>query len=300
MNELRDKAGRKAVIVAVLSNCFLTVFNILIGIESGSYALVAEGAHTFSDVITSIIAFIGFKIAQKPADSEHHQGHGRAEAIAGLIISIFLAIVGYEVIKTALEKFLNPDLITVPSIYAALMAVFGILVNLLISTYIIKIGEEINSPAIVADGHHQRTDIFSSVAVLVGVVFANTGFKILDPVVGMIIGILILKTAYKIVKDGIDYIMGRVNDDALINKIKRITKKTPNAIEACDIKIDNYGAYFIVNLHVKVDENLTVKEANVIIENVEYNITKKIQTVKYVCACPTPWNTDDNDEKPKK
>ena len=75
MNESREKAGQKAAFVAILSNCFLTVFNILVGTMSGSYALVAEGIHTLSDVATSIIAYIGFKIGQRPADDKHHYGH---------------------------------------------------------------------------------------------------------------------------------------------------------------------------------------------------------------------------------
>ena len=156
MDELRSAGGKKAAKVAIIANCVLTVLNIAVGIMSGSYALVSEGAHTLSDVATSIIAYLGFVIGQKPADKEHPIGHGRAEAISGLVIVIFLAIVAYEIITGALDKIFNPGLITVPDIFAAIMATVGILVNLKISDYIISIGREINSPAIVADGKHQR------------------------------------------------------------------------------------------------------------------------------------------------
>ena len=98
MDDFRSKAGKKAATVAIVANCFLTIFNISIGIFSGSYALVSEGAHTLSDVTTSIIAYIGFKIGQKPADEEHPIGHGRAEAIGGLIIVLFLAMVAYDIL----------------------------------------------------------------------------------------------------------------------------------------------------------------------------------------------------------
>lgn len=89
----RDKEGKKAATVGIVGNIFLTTFNIIIGIISGSFALVAEGAHTLSDIATSFIAYIGFKIGQKPPDSEHPLGHGRAEAIAGLVIVIFLTFI---------------------------------------------------------------------------------------------------------------------------------------------------------------------------------------------------------------
>ena len=91
--ENREKLGKRAFYVAVVGNTFLTVFNISVGLISGSYALISEGAHTISDIVTSIIAYVGFKIASKPADREHPLGHGRAEAIAGLIIVVFLSLI---------------------------------------------------------------------------------------------------------------------------------------------------------------------------------------------------------------
>lgn len=288
MDEYREKAGKKASTVAIISNCFLTLFNISIGLISGSYALFAEGLHTLSDVMTSIIAYIGFRIGQKPADEDHPRGHGRAEAISGLVIILFLAMVSYEIIKTAIDKLLNPSLIHTPSVYAAIMAVCGIFINYAISTYIIGIGKEIKSPAIVADGKHQRTDIYSSIAILIGVVVSNMGYPILDPIVGLIIGILILKTAYDIGKENIDNIMGKVPDDRLIRKIERVVDKTPNAYVAHNIKVDNYGSYYIVNLHIKVDGKITVDEAHKIVHITEQNIMQKIPEIKSVSihACP--------------
>ena len=284
----REKAGKKASTIAILSNCFLTIFNIIVGLMSGSYALVAEGIHTLSDVATSVIAYIGFTIGQRPADNDHHYGHGRAEAISGLVIVLFLTIVGYEIIDTAIDKLLNPSLITTPSIYAALMAVFGIFINLAISNYIINIGKEINSPAIVADGQHQRTDIYSSIAILIGIVVSNMGFPMLDPIIGLIIGLLILKTAFTIGKENIDNIMGRFQDGDLVRKIERIVNKTPDAYEAHNIKIDNYGSYVVVSLHIKVDGNMSIYEAHEIVHNIEEKIQNKIPLVKSVSihTCP--------------
>lgn len=288
MDDFRDKNGKKAAKVAIISNCLLTVLNIAVGLISGSYALISEGAHTLSDVATSIIAYIGFRIGQKPADLEHPIGHGRAEAISGLIIVLFLAIVGYEIIKTAIVKLLNPSLLTAPDIYAALMAVFGIIVNYAISTYIIKIGNEINSPAIVADGQHQRTDIYSSIAILIGVVVANCGYPILDPIVGLIIGVLILRTAYQIGKENIDNIMGKIPSTKLNKKIERVANNTAGATDAHNIKINYLGSYATVTLHIKLDGNMTLDEAHEITHLVEQNITKKIPIVKSasVHACP--------------
>ena len=296
MDEFRSKNGRKAATVAIISNCILTVLNIIVGLMSGSYALVSEGAHTLSDVATSIIAYLGFKIGQKPADEDHPIGHGRAEAISGLVIVAFLVVIAYEIITGAFNKIFHPELITIPDTYAAIMAVFGIFVNYTISEYIIKIGKKIKSPAIVADGKHQKTDIFSSIAILIGVVISNAGFPILDPIVGLIIGFLIIKTAYEVGRENIDNIMGKVPSEDLINRIRKIANKTPKAQEAHNIKVDYLGSYVTVYLHIKVDGEMTVNESHEIVHTVQNNILNKIPEVKYVVvhACPIGLDYDHN------
>ncbi|WP_407414147.1 cation diffusion facilitator family transporter [Methanobrevibacter sp.] len=287
MDEIRNKEGNKAAIAAVISNLILTTLNISVGYIGGSYALIAEGFHTLTDIVTTIIAYIGFKIGQKPSDEEHPMGHGRAEAVSGLIIVLFLAIVGWGIIEEAIEKLVNPSKITVPNFYVALMAILGIFLNLIVSTYIINIGKKIKSPAIVADGEHQKTDIFSSIAILVSVVVSNIGYPIFDPIVGIIIGLIILKTAYTIGRENIDNILGKVPNKKIIKKIKKAVDKTPGAYEAHNIRIDNYGSYITVNLHMKVNGKITVAEAHKIVHAAEKNILK-IPEIKAVSihACP--------------
>lgn len=297
MSEFANQ-GKKAAIIAIIANCFLTVFNITIGIMSGSYALISEGAHTLSDVATSIIAYIGFKIGQKPADEEHPIGHGRAESISGLIILLFLAMIAYEIMTGAIDRLIHPSLITVPETIAAIMAVFGIFINYSVSEYVIKIGKEINSPAIVADGKHQKTDIFSSIAVLLGVVVSNMGYPILDPIIGLIIGFLILKTAYEIGKENIDNIMGKVPSEEFINEIKEVANNTPKAQGAHNIKVDYLGSYAAVSLHIQLDGNMTLDESHEVVHIVQNNIIKEIPEIKYVMvhACPIGLDYDHDQE----
>ena len=298
MNNVRNESGKKAAIVAIVANCIMTVLNITVGILSGSYGLVSEGAHTLSDVATSIIAFAGFKIGQKPADKEHPIGHGRAEAISGLLIVVFLAVVSYEIISGAIVKIYDPSLITIPDTFAAIMATIGIFVNYSISEYIIRIGKEIKSPAIVADGKHQKTDIFSSVAVLIGVVLSNMGFSILDPIVGLVIGFLILKTAYEIGKENIDNIMGKVPSQEFIQRIKNVADSTPYAQNAHNIKVDYLGSYAVVSLHIEMDGNRTLDETHKIVHVIENNIIQEIPEVKFVNvhACPIGLTYDHEQE----
>lgn len=298
MDEFRTKGGKKAATVAIVGNCILTILNITVGLISGSYALVSEGAHTLSDVATSIIAYIGFKIGQKPADDEHPIGHGRAEAISGLLIVVFLALVSYEIITGAIHHLIHPETIETPEVLAAVMATIGIIINLRISEYIISIGKQINSPAIVADGKHQKTDIFSSVAVLTSVIISNMGFPILDPIVGLIIGLLIIKTAWEIGKENIDNIMGKVPSEELINEIKEISDKTTNNCSAHNIKVDYLGAYATVTLHIELDGDMKLNETHEIAHSVQENIVKEIPVIKSatVHVCPIGLDYEHNQE----
>ena len=288
MDEFRQKGGKKAATVAILANCILTILNVTIGMLCGSYALVSEGAHTLSDIITSIIAYVGFYIGQKPADAEHPIGHGRAEAISGLLIVVFLAIVGWEILQGSVERIMNPALITIPETPVAIMAVFGILINLAVSSYIIEIGKQIKSPAIVADGKHQRTDIFSSIVILVGVIVSNIGYPILDPIIAMLISFLIFKTAYDIGKENIDNIMGKVPSKEFIIKIKEVAESIPAVENAHEIKVDYMGSYAIVSLHIQLDGDMTLDEAHKYVHDVQNKILKEIPEIKYVMAhaCP--------------
>ena len=298
MDEFRSEGGKKAAKIAIIANCILTILNIAVGIISGSYALVSEGAHTLSDVATSIIAYAGFVVGQKPADEGHPIGHGRAEAISGLVIVVFLAVISYEIITGAIDKILNPSLITIPDTYAAIMAAVGILVNLKISDYIINIGKQINSPAIIADGKHQKTDIFSSVAILVGVVVSNMGFPILDPIIGLVIGLLIIKTGYEIAKENIDNIMGKVPSEDLVKKVEYIANKSAKTNTAHDVKIDYLGSYAIVTLHIELDGNMRLNESHKIAHKVQENIVKEVPIIKsaVVHTCPIGLEYDHKQE----
>lgn len=301
MDDFRSKGGKKAATVAIIANCILTVLNISVGIISGSYALVSEGAHTLSDVATSIIAYFGFVIGQKPADKEHPLGHGRAEAISGLVIVVFLALVAYEIVTGAIHKIVHPELITIPDTYAAIMATVGILVNLRISEYIISIGKQINSPAIIADGQHQKTDIFSSVAVLAGVIVSNMGYPILDPIIGLFIGCLIIKTAYEIVKENIDHIMGKVPSEELIDRIRDVANDSININTAHNIKVDYLGAYATVTLHIELDGDMSLNESHELAHQVQDAIVREIHIVKsatvHTCPIGLEYNHDQEIDK---
>ncbi|WP_409200752.1 cation diffusion facilitator family transporter [Methanobrevibacter sp. DSM 116169] len=296
--ETRLSIGRKATLVGIIGNVFLTTFNITVGLVSGSYALVSEGFHTLSDIVTSIISYIGFRIGQKPADSDHPFGHGRSEAIAGLVIVLFLAMVSYEVLTGAIDKIISHNEIVAPSYLAAGMALIGVFVNIATSKYIISLGKKINSPAIVADGNHQKVDIYSCIAILFSVIISQLGFPILDPIVGFVIGIIIMKTAFEIGIENINNIMGKVPSKDLVDDIEKAAKSVKHVYGAHDIKIGYFGTYAIVALHVDLNPNLSLIESHDIVHEVQNKIPKEIEIIQSVTvhACPCSEDYDHSQE----
>ena len=284
----REKAGKKAATVGIVGNIFLTVFNFAVGFYSGSYALISEGAHTISDITTSVISYAGFVVGSKPADREHPLGHGRAEAVAGLIIVVFLSIVGFEIFSGAIEKIFFGGAITTPTYLAAGMAVVGIIVNLAMSQYIINMGRKIKSPAIVADGQHQRVDIISSISILVGVVVANMGYPKLDPIIGLMISLMIFKTAVEVAKDNLDNILGKIPSEELIEQIKKAALSVDKVCGAHDIRINYFGSYATVTMHIEVPQDLNIVEAHEISHEVQDEVISDIDIIHGVTVhtCP--------------
>jgi cation diffusion facilitator family transporter len=286
--KVRDKIGQRTVIFSVSGKIALTVFNLLVGIVSGSTALVAESAHTFSDVFTSAIAFMGFKIGLRPADNDHPYGHGKAEPLAGLLIVIVLVLIAYEIFSEVFQKLTLGTALTPPGAIAAVMALIGIGANFALTSYSMRIGKKINSPAIIADAKHQKVDIYACAAIFIGIVGSRMGFPILDPLVGGFVGLLILKTAFDIALENIDHIMGKVPSDELIRDIQSAAFTVMGIYGVHDIKINDMGSYVTAELHVEVKSDLIIKEAHKLAHTVEKVIINKVDTVNTVIVhvCP--------------
>jgi cation diffusion facilitator family transporter len=291
--EERKKLGRRAVFVAIFGNIGLTIFNFAIGILSGSTALIAESAHTFSDILTSTITFVGFRISLKPPDKLHPYGHGRVESLVGLVIVVFLGIIAFEILSEVYKKIFLGGPITPPETIAAGMALIGVFVNLIMTTYIMKTGKKINSPAIIADAQHQKVDIFSSAAIFVGVIGAQFGYPILDPIVAIFIAIMVLKTAFDVGRENINNILGTVPSKEILDNIKNSALSVKGALGVHNVRINYLGPYASVELHVTVAEDLSLKEAHLIAHNVEEKVKKDVEVVSMVTVHVCPDGEDD-------
>jgi cation diffusion facilitator family transporter len=284
----REKTGKKAVSVAISGNIILTILNFIVGTLSGSVALVAESSHTLSDVLTSIITAIGFRIGMIPPDSDHPFGHGRAEPLTGLVIVVFLLIIAFEILSEVYRKLTAGGVLNPPDMTAALMAIVGIGANLAMTTYMMRAGNKINSSAIVADAQHQKVDIFSCSAILIGVIGSRLGIPVLDPIVAIFISIMVLKTAFDIGKKNINSLMGTLPSKEILVDIKTAALSVEGVFGIHKVRINYMGPYASLDLHVEVMDNLTLKEAHEIAHNVEKKIIESFEVITMVTVhvCP--------------
>lgn len=282
----RMKLGRRAAYVGIGGNIFLTAFNFTVGLSSGSVALVAEAAHTLSDVLTSVITYIGFRVGQKPPDKQHPYGHGRAEALVGLVVVVFLGIVSYEIISEAYRKLFIE---TAPPDYtAAVMAGVGVIANIVMTMYIMRMGKRINSPAIMADAQHQKVDIFSCVAIMVGVLGSRLGLGFLDPLVAVFIAIMVLKTAFDVGRENINNILGAVPSEELMEDIEKSALSVAGVQGIHEVRINYFGPYASVDVHIEVDGDMKLRDAHEIAHTVERQVIDDIDIIKIVNVhvCP--------------
>jgi cation diffusion facilitator family transporter len=292
----REEIGNRANKFAILVNVILTILNFVVGIISGSTALVAQAADNAGDLLSNLIGLWAFRIGLKPADAEHPYGHGRIEPLVGLLISIILFFIAYQIFQEAYAKFLMIGSLAAPSWIAAGMAIVAFFMNYFVMKYLFKTGKEINSQILMATGNQKKMDVFTSVAIFFGIVGSQLGYPILDPILAVVIGCLVIKTAFDVARENIDNLMGKVPSKKLINDIKSVAVSVDGVYDAHDIKVNNIGPYASAEFHVKVKSDLPLKEAHKIAHNVEKTIIKKIDIINTVTVHVCPLDEDEKDE----
>ncbi|MFQ5974744.1 MAG: cation diffusion facilitator family transporter [Candidatus Hydrothermarchaeales archaeon] len=287
MTHTRLDKGKKGAKIGILGTFTLFIIKLLVGIIGNSTALIADAMHTMSDSASSIVVFIGFVIGEKPPDESHHFGHGDAESIAGLTVAVLIGIIGIEVARATLKRIYQGRF-PVPATITLVVAFISIVFQFAMAGYIKKIGESIHSPSLLADAAHHMSDSISSGIVFISIAGAKLGYPALDPIAGFAVSLLILKLAYDVGKENINLLMGKVIDETLEKKIVN-TAQGVNGVEGVhSVMIHCIGAYCSVDLHIEVDKEMKVKEADKIADKVQSQLKDDVDTVKtalvHICA----------------
>lgn len=275
---------RKLSLVSVIGNAALSGFKMFAGIVGHSSAMISDAIHSFSDVLTTVIAFIGVKISGKAADRDHPYGHERVESVASLFLGILLLITGLGVGKSGLEAIFsgNYESLAVPSAIALVAAVLSILTKELMYHYTLHYARLINSAAFTADAWHHRSDAFSSVGSLIGIGGAMLGFPVMDSVASVIICLFILKVSYDILKDAISKMLDTSCGEDYEKQLTDYVAAQPDVVCVDLLHSRMFGNKVYVDLEIEVDGSKPLCEAHEVAERVHDNVEKDFPNIKHV------------------
>ena len=261
----------KPIFVSVIGNILLAIIKIAVGFAYSSLALISDGIHSLSDVITSVIGFVGIKIASKPPDKSHPFGHSRFEPLFAFFIGLALFLVAYEIARDSIGRLLAGTSIEVNSIMLG-VAVVSILVKEAMTQYTLWIGKKLNNQILIADAYHHRSDVLSTIAVLFGLLAEKFGFRYGDSLAGFIVALFIGKVAIEIILQNVNYLTGTSPPFEVCEKIKKTALSVKNVVGVHDLRAHYVGPKLHVELHIEVPPNLTLKEAHDISEEVKKRI----------------------------
>ena len=264
--------------VAIACNLLLFAVKFILGFLSNSIAITGDAFNNLSDVGSGVVTFIGFKAAAAPADEDHPFGHGRIEYISGLVITFFVLLVGFDVVKSAIEKIIHPEPVEF-SWFVIVGLLLSILVKLWMGAFNRKLGRKIDSGTLRAAAQDSLNDCISTGATTLGIIIARFLPFSIDGFLGLMVGGFILHSGYGLARDTISPLLGQKPDPELVNQLYDIILSYPEITGVHDLVLHDYGpGRMMGSAHVEVSRTLDVMQAHDMIDNAE----KHVQSVLHM------------------
>ncbi|TFG34686.1 cation-efflux pump [Candidatus Thorarchaeota archaeon] len=286
----RDKVKRAAAL-SVLAALLLTLMKIVVGLITNSLGVISEALHSGLDLIAAGITFIAVKRASEGPDLEHPYGHGKIENFAALAETILLWITSAWIIYEAFRRIIGEEFIE-PNIWAIIVMLVSIFVDYERSQMLYKTAHAFNSQALEADALHFRTDMLSSVVVLIGLIFVQVGFPIGDSLGALGVSIIILFVSYNLGRRSFDYLVDRA-PEGIKETVIETCSKIPGVVDCSQVRARTSGPDLFVDVVITVDETVTTSEAHNITESIEAALSDLAPVVDVVVHVePTAINQD--------
>ena len=284
-------AIRKMSFVSVAGNTVLSAFKFFAGVTGNSSAMISDSIHSFSDVITTVIAWIGVKASKKEADSAHPYGHERVECIASLLLGIILLATGLGVGKVGVEHIVSGsyETLAVPSMIALVAAAVSIVSKEAMYWYTRYYAKLIHSSAFLADAWHHRSDAFSSIGSLIGIGGAMLGFPVMDSVASVVICLFIEKAALDVFRDAVDKMVDKSCDILTVERMYRTIAQEPGVLAVDAVRTRRFGSRAYVDVEIAAKADMPLREAHQIAQNVHDVIEKNFKEVKHCMVHVNPY-----------
>ena len=277
-------AIRKMSFVSVAGNTVLSAFKFFAGVTGNSGAMISDSIHSFSDVITTVIAWIGVKASKKEADSAHPYGHERVECIASLLLGIILLATGLGVGKVGVEHIVSGsyETLAVPSMIALVAAAVSIVSKEAMYWYTRYYAKLIHSSAFLADAWHHRSDAFSSIGSLIGIGGAMLGFPVMDSVASVVICLFIVKASYDILKDGVVKLLDTSCGETYDRKMEEYIAGQDGVVCVDSLRSRMFGNKVYIDLEIQVDGEKSLRDAHKVAQRIHDEVERTFPDVKHI------------------
>ena len=274
-SEIRIRRIYRVTFVGFAVNLVLSLLKLVAGVFGRSGAMIADAVHSFSDLATDIVVIVFARISAKPRDDGHDYGHGKYETLATILISIALGIVGVGILADsirAIRVVIDGGLLPRPGLIALVAAVLSIAAKEILYRYTVREGRAIDSPSVVANAWHHRSDALSSLGTLVGIgcaYFLGEGWRIADPIAALVVAAFIFRIAFGLIRSGLGELMERSLPPETEEEILRIVTADPAVREPHNLRTRRIGASIAVEVHVRVDGAMSVCRSHELTEDIE-------------------------------
>lgn len=282
----RQRRGILAVHTGLAANTLLAILKTGVGIAGHSPALLADGINSTSDVAYGVVVSIFMRLSSKPADDEHPYGHDRLESIAAVVIGAFVITTAISIFWAAIDNiydlYLGRSDFSGASVYALWIALLTVIAKIVLAIWTRGIGAQTQNSAVTALAADHRNDIFSAMAVTVGIVFGRMGYLWIDPLAGGLVSLIILKTGIDIIRQSAADLMDTLPGRQLSRQIVELLNQVPGVKAIEDIHGHRFGQFLVVNITVGVDPDITVAEGDRIATQVETVLMEQIDFMRRV------------------
>jgi cation diffusion facilitator family transporter len=270
-----EKCAKSVGLVNVVGNISMILIKGYMGVVGGSKGLIADAIHSCADLLATIVMIIGLKISGREKDDDYPYGYGKAEYLVAIVIYLFLFVIALYILYDGAMAIIEGRQI-VPCMSAAWGAVFSIAINELMFRQSVCAGAQINSPSMVAKAWESRSDVLSSIAVLIGIIGAKIGFHFMDPLAAIAVGVIILKICVEMVKGAILNLMDRVpEEEDILEQVRGALAKVEDIAGIKDVHAREIGPSVEFEVLLDVSENITVSKG----ERIKREAKKAIRRV---------------------
>ena len=283
--------------LSITSNAIIILLKIVAGILSGSISIISEAIHSFSDFLASVLTFFAVSRSSEPADKEHPFGHGKYEDMSGFIEGGLIILAGLYIIYESVKKLILGYNLEFNSMLGIYVMAFAVVANFIVSHYLFYVAKKADSVSLYADAEHLRTDVFSSLGVLIGLILIKiTGIVMLDPIIAIIVAIIIIKAGYSISKETLNNLLDGSLPEEDMKKIESILENNISIKGYKDLKTRKVGQCKDIEITIFFEPNLTIAQCHKICDEIEEEIAKSFTNITIIIH-PEPKNIEKKDNK---